>query len=395
MSSPSSAGWSSPWRWPPSRSPTRCPPASCSRAPCSASATGLLAVGLVLTYRTTRIINFAYGAMGSLGGGLAAALTEGKGWNWGQAALVGVADRRGGRRPRRAARHPPLRQRPPPRADRRHHRPGPAARRPRHLPADLARLAGVHPPVRDVADRLTFNVDPVTFTGNDLLLLAVVADRAGRAVVVPAAHRGRHGRAGHGREHGPGPAARASRSTSCRCCCGRSPAAWPPSPSCCGPRQRACPLDAAAGPTVLLPALAAAVMVGHAVAVGRVRRRRRPRRPRPARAVERRHRGAHVGGAARRHRGRAAAAAPVGAPGRGGRVVVVGGRRRARAAAGLRQAARGPRGQGRAAASSWSPPCCCCPCSAPTRRSTSARVTLAYGARGRCRSSCSPAGAAS
>ena len=31
------------------------------------SATGLLAVGLVLTYRTTRIINFAYGAMGSLG----------------------------------------------------------------------------------------------------------------------------------------------------------------------------------------------------------------------------------------------------------------------------------------------------------------------------------------
>ena len=55
------------------------------------SATGLLAVGLVLTYRTTRIINFSYGAMGSLGGGLAAALTVGKGWNWGQAALAGIA----------------------------------------------------------------------------------------------------------------------------------------------------------------------------------------------------------------------------------------------------------------------------------------------------------------
>jgi branched-subunit amino acid ABC-type transport system permease component len=55
------------------------------------SATGLLAVGLVLTYRTTRIINFSYGAMGSLGGGLAAALAEGKDWNWAQAALVGIA----------------------------------------------------------------------------------------------------------------------------------------------------------------------------------------------------------------------------------------------------------------------------------------------------------------
>jgi branched-chain amino acid transport system permease protein len=29
--------------------------------------------------------------MGSLGGGLAAALAEGKEWNWGQAAVVGVA----------------------------------------------------------------------------------------------------------------------------------------------------------------------------------------------------------------------------------------------------------------------------------------------------------------
>ena len=43
------------------------------------SATGLLAVGLVLTYRTTRIINFSYGAMGSLGGGLAAAPGRGQG----------------------------------------------------------------------------------------------------------------------------------------------------------------------------------------------------------------------------------------------------------------------------------------------------------------------------
>jgi ABC-type branched-subunit amino acid transport system ATPase component/ABC-type branched-subunit amino acid transport system permease subunit len=55
------------------------------------TATGLLAVGLVLTYRTTRIINFSYGAMGSLGGGLAAGLAVGKGWNWWLAAAAGIA----------------------------------------------------------------------------------------------------------------------------------------------------------------------------------------------------------------------------------------------------------------------------------------------------------------
>ncbi len=54
-------------------------------------ANGLLAVGLVLTYRTTRIINFAYGAMGGVGGGLAAALALGKGWPWLLSAAIGVA----------------------------------------------------------------------------------------------------------------------------------------------------------------------------------------------------------------------------------------------------------------------------------------------------------------
>ena len=52
---------------------------------------GVNSLGIVLLWRTTRIINFSYGAMGSLGGGLAAALAEGKGWNWGQAALAGIA----------------------------------------------------------------------------------------------------------------------------------------------------------------------------------------------------------------------------------------------------------------------------------------------------------------
>ena len=48
-------------------------------------------MGLVLTYRTTRIINFSYGAMGSAGHGVAAGLALGKGWSWVIAGPVGVA----------------------------------------------------------------------------------------------------------------------------------------------------------------------------------------------------------------------------------------------------------------------------------------------------------------
>src|SRR4029450_6018612 len=46
---------------------------------------------LVLTYRTTRVINFAYGAMGALGGTLAVTLADGQHWNWAQAAVAGIA----------------------------------------------------------------------------------------------------------------------------------------------------------------------------------------------------------------------------------------------------------------------------------------------------------------
>ena len=138
------------------------------------SATGLLAVGLVLTYRTTRIINFSYGAMGSLGGGLAAALAEGKGWNWGQAAVVGVATgvAAGALVERLVVRR--------------------FATAPRlvltvatiglaqllgglaiYLPTWLDAPAFI-PRVETSLTDSTFNVDPVTFTGNDMLLLAVV-----------------------------------------------------------------------------------------------------------------------------------------------------------------------------------------------------------------------------
>jgi ABC-type branched-subunit amino acid transport system ATPase component/ABC-type branched-subunit amino acid transport system permease subunit len=138
------------------------------------SATGLLAVGLVLTYRTTRIINFSYGAMGSLGGGLAAALAEGKGWNWGQAALAGIATGvvAGALVERLIVRR--------------------FANAPRlvltvatiglaqllgglaiYLPSWLDAPAFI-PQVETSLTDSTVNVGPVTFTGNDLLLLAVV-----------------------------------------------------------------------------------------------------------------------------------------------------------------------------------------------------------------------------
>ncbi|MGQ0842970.1 MAG: ATP-binding cassette domain-containing protein [Sporichthyaceae bacterium] len=52
---------------------------------------GLLAVGLVLTYRSHRIVNFALGGIGGLGAGLAVGLHLGKGWPWPVAIVVGVS----------------------------------------------------------------------------------------------------------------------------------------------------------------------------------------------------------------------------------------------------------------------------------------------------------------
>ena len=51
----------------------------------------LLAMGLILIYRTTRIVNFAYGAMGAMPGSLTVGLFVAKGWNYWVAIAVGVA----------------------------------------------------------------------------------------------------------------------------------------------------------------------------------------------------------------------------------------------------------------------------------------------------------------
>ncbi|MBA3281944.1 MAG: hypothetical protein H0U29_06900, partial [Acidimicrobiia bacterium] len=54
--------------------------------------TGLMAVGLVLIYRTTRVINFAYGAMGTLSGSLATGLALGSlDLSWFLAAPIAIA----------------------------------------------------------------------------------------------------------------------------------------------------------------------------------------------------------------------------------------------------------------------------------------------------------------
>ena len=51
----------------------------------------LLAMGLILIYRTTRIVNFAYGAMGAMPGTLTVALFVAQGWNYWLSIFVGVA----------------------------------------------------------------------------------------------------------------------------------------------------------------------------------------------------------------------------------------------------------------------------------------------------------------
>lgn len=51
----------------------------------------LLAMGLILIYRTTRIVNFAYGAMGAMPGSLTVGLFLAQGWNYWLSILIGVA----------------------------------------------------------------------------------------------------------------------------------------------------------------------------------------------------------------------------------------------------------------------------------------------------------------
>src|SRR5881275_396204 len=55
------------------------------------SVTGLLGLGLVLTYRSDRIVNFSYGAMGGVGGSVGVLLYLGKHWNYVVCLIIGLA----------------------------------------------------------------------------------------------------------------------------------------------------------------------------------------------------------------------------------------------------------------------------------------------------------------
>ncbi|MBN2624004.1 MAG: ATP-binding cassette domain-containing protein, partial [Acidimicrobiales bacterium] len=225
------------------------------------SATGLLAVGLVLTYRTTRIINFSYGAMGSLGGGLAAALAVGKGWNWALAGLVGVAAgvvigalverlvvRRFATAPRLVLTVATI---------------GLAqllGGLAVYLPTWLGTAAYI-PEVPTSLTDSTFTVDPIIFTGNDLLLLAVVPvvlialswflffSEAGMAVRGMAENMDRARLLGIPVNQLSSLLWSVAGGLAALTVVLRAP-------------SEGVPLTAAAGPTVLLPALAAAVVVG-------------------------------------------------------------------------------------------------------------------------------------
>jgi ABC-type branched-subunit amino acid transport system permease subunit len=59
------------------------------------SSNSLLAMGLILVHRTTRIVNFAYGALGAMAGAVTVGLFVGQGWNYwvalGMGLVVGAA----------------------------------------------------------------------------------------------------------------------------------------------------------------------------------------------------------------------------------------------------------------------------------------------------------------
>ena len=225
------------------------------------TATGLLAVGLVLTYRTTRIINFSYGAMGSIGGGLAAALAVGKGWNWGLAALAGIATgavvgylvellvvRRFATAPRLVLTVATI---------------GLAQLLGGiaiYLPTWLGTPAYI-PEVPTALADTTITLDPVIFTGNDLVLLAVVPvvlagltwflyfSDAGMAVRGMADNMDRARLLGIPVNQLSSLLWTVAGAVAALTVVLRAP-------------SEGVPLNAAAGPTVLLPALAAAVVVG-------------------------------------------------------------------------------------------------------------------------------------
>jgi branched-chain amino acid transport system permease protein len=71
--------------------PTRMPWGVITQGLIFGTSNALFAMGLILIYRTTRIVNFAYGAMGAMPGALFVGLFMGQQWNYWVAMLLGIA----------------------------------------------------------------------------------------------------------------------------------------------------------------------------------------------------------------------------------------------------------------------------------------------------------------
>jgi ABC-type branched-subunit amino acid transport system ATPase component/ABC-type branched-subunit amino acid transport system permease subunit len=138
------------------------------------TASGLMAVGLVLTYQTTRVINFGYGAIGTMGAGVAAGAAAGRGIPWPIALPLGVMAgvgagalfelivvRRLANAPRLVLTVATI---------------GLAQMLPGLAPymAQWFDVEGILNKVDTPWDHIEVTVDPVIFNGNDLALLAVV-----------------------------------------------------------------------------------------------------------------------------------------------------------------------------------------------------------------------------
>lgn len=54
------------------------------------SSNALLAMGLILVYRTSRVVNFAYGSLGAVAGAVTVGLYKGQGWNYWVALVIGL-----------------------------------------------------------------------------------------------------------------------------------------------------------------------------------------------------------------------------------------------------------------------------------------------------------------
>ena len=96
----------------------------------------LLAMGLILIYRTTRIVNFAYGAMGAMPGSVTVGLFVAKGVNYWVAIAIGLAIGAASGALIDLLVDPPLRPLVAPGAHGGHHRAGPDPRR--HRPRSSA-----------------------------------------------------------------------------------------------------------------------------------------------------------------------------------------------------------------------------------------------------------------